>query len=185
MKKLLMTTALITGFGSLAPVAFANSNAASTLWIASTVADGPIPLAQNTDLDLAGYEALEWTQVSSVGSHGETGNNQNILTYDTWDTVVIQKAKGIIDAGSPEIELAALPDDPGQIALRAAAETNQQYAFRIVKNDAPVGGTPTIVYNRGLVVGPRTPNGRNEDFDLEIFTLALNQVQIKDYAATT
>ena len=38
---------------------------------------------------------------------------------------------------------------------------------------------PTIRYNRGLIVGPREPNGRNEDFELEIFTAGLVQKQIK------
>jgi len=67
--------------------------------------------------------------------------------------------------------------------LRVAAKTNGNFAFKIVRNDAPSGGTPTIIYNRGLVTGPRRPMGRNEDFDLEIFTLALQQEEIIDDAA--
>ena len=183
MKRILLTTTALAGLFS-APVAFANSNAASTLWIAVATADGnATPLAQDSDLDQAGYEGLFWTQVKSVGSHGEVGSSTNILTYDTWDTSVIQKAKGMTDAGSPEIELARLVSDNGQIALRTAAKSNSNFAFKIVRNDAPSGGTPTIIYNRGLVTGPRRPMGRNEDFDLEIFTLALQQEEIIDDAA--
>ena len=183
MKRILLTTT--TGAENIpAPVAFANSNAASTLWIAVETADGgTTPAAQDSDLTQTQYEGLFWTQVKSVGSHGEVGSSTNILTYDTWDTDVIQKAKGMTDAGSPEIELARLVSDAGQVALRAAAATNNNYAFKIVRNDAPSGGTPTIIYNRGLVSGPRRPMGRNEDFDLEIFTLALQQKEIIDDAA--
>lgn len=153
------------------PAAFANTNAGGTLWICAT--------PQPNDLTLGQFQALTWVQVKGVGSHGETGSNTNILSYDTWDTDVIQKGKGMTNAGDPEIELARNPNDPGQIILNAAAATNYNYAFKIIRNDAVInGGVPTVRYNRGLVTGPRQPNGRNEDFDLEIFALALQQRQL-------
>lgn len=151
--------------------AFANTNSQSKLYICST--------PQPTDLDATGFAALTWVEIKGVGEVGETGADTNILTYDTWDTKVAQKAKGITDAGSPEIELARNSADAGQDAIRAAALTNLNYAFKIEKNDKlTVGGTNTIVYNRGLVTGPKRPNGRNEDFDLEVFTLGLQQLEV-------
>lgn len=158
--------------GMTALSGFANSNAGSKLYVCTT--------PQPDDIDQTAFEALTWVQVKGVGSVGETGNTTNILTYDTWDTDVIQKAKGQTDAGSPEIEITPLIGDAGQAALRAAAATNYNYAFKVTTNDAPeVGGTGTIRYNRGLVSGPREPNGRNEDFVLEVYTLGLQQKQIK------
>lgn len=169
---MLASTALVTA--SLAALsrasAFANANAGSKLYICAT--------PQETDLSPVQFAALAWIEIKAVGSHGEAGSSTNILTYDTWDTAVIQKAKGMTDAGSPEIEVARIPDDPGQMAMRAAALDNKNYAFRMMRNDQAVaGGTPTIIYNRGLVTGPKRPFGRNEDFDLEVFTLGLNQVE--------
>lgn len=153
------------------PVAFVNANAGSKVYICAT--------AQQFDLDQPGYEALTWVEIKAIGNHGEAGSITNILNYDTWDTTVIQKAKGMTDGGSPEIEVARIPTDPGQMLLRIAADTNLNYAFKMVRNDpAFAGGTGTVLYNRGLVTGPRRPFGRNEDFDLEIFTLALNQKEI-------
>ena len=136
------------------------------------------PMAQPANVTEDGFEV---TDVTGVGSVGETGSNTNILTYETWDDEVVQKGKGLTDAGSPDIEVARDPDDAGQIILRAAAETNFSYALKIEGNDAPPGAnsTPTIRYNRGLVTGPREPNCRNEDFDLEIFGTGLQQKQIK------
>ena len=164
-KKLLLTTALVMA------ATFANSNAGSTVWICAT--------PQNYDLDVGDYEMLSWVQIKGVGNHGEGGSTTNILNYDTWDTKVMQKAKGITNAGDPEIEVARLPFDAGQLILRAAAETNFNYAFKMIRNDPETpGGDPTILYNRGLVTGPRRPFGRNEDFDLEVFTAALNQKEI-------
>lgn len=165
------TLVLLAASMLAAPLAFANTNSKGKLYICTT--------PQPTDLDVDAFDLLTWVQIGSVGSVGETGQNTNILTYDTWDTEVIQKGKGITDAGSPEIELARVPADPGQIALRAAAATNQNYAFKIVKNDpATLVGDGTTMYNRGIVTGPRRPNGRNEDFDLEVYMLGLNQLEI-------
>jgi hypothetical protein len=169
MRKLNLLAALAPALAA----GFFNTNAGKKLYICTT--------PQPDDLDQSDYEALTWVQINGVGSHGEVGTSTNILTYDTWDTDVAQKAKGISNAGDPTIELARDPDDAGQIALRAAALTNFNYAFKIEGNDAPtseVGATPTIIYNRGLVTGPRRPMGRNEDFDLEVFTLGLNQREI-------
>lgn len=131
--------------------------------------------AENSDLTQVAYEALTWLEVKSVGSVGETGSNTNILSYDTWDTTVTQKAAGITNAGDPEIEVARIATDAGQIEVRRAALAANRvnnYAFKVLHLDG------TVKYNRGLVLGPRHPNGRNEDFILEIFTLALNQEQI-------
>lgn len=154
------------------PVVYANANAGSKLFIS--------PVAVTVPRTQVQLEAIaDWVEIKGVGSHGEAGTSTNILTYDTWDTDVAQKAKGISDAGSPEIELARMPSDPGQDALRTAAKTNLNYAFKMERNDkVTVGGDPTVIYNVGIVTGPKRPFGRNEDFDLEVFTLGLNQLEI-------
>lgn len=150
----------------------ANTNAFSKWYVCET--------PQNNNLSLADYAGLTWTLISNVGNVGETGKSTNVLTYNTWDTEVADKAKGITDAGSPTIEVARIPDDAGQNILRAAAAVgnNNKYAFREVRADGPIGGTGTIFYNRGIVAGPTRPNGQNEDFDVEVFTLGLVQEEI-------
>ena len=149
----------------------ANTNSGSKLYVCAT--------NQETDLNRAGFEALTWVEVASVGSVGEMGASTNLVNYDTWGTLVTQKAKGVTDAGSPEIEVARIPLDAGQIILRNAARTNFNYAIKVTRND-PTNptGTPTVLYNRGLVTGPKRPMGKNEDFDLEVFTIALQQLEV-------
>lgn len=153
--------------------AFANANAASKLYV-STEAVG------TDNLDQADYEALTYVEIKSIGSLGEKGKVTNVLTYDTWNDSVTQKAKGMTDAGSPELEVARLPNDPGQQILRAAAAVgnSDNYAFKEVRADGSGGNTGTVIYNRGMVMGPKRPGGRNEDFDLEVFTLAFQQEEI-------
>lgn len=157
----------------------ANTNAGRKFYIACTVLGGPIPLAQPTDLTKTQYEALLWTEVSNVGSVGQTGTKTNITSYDELGTAVTQKNKGVSNAGDPPVEVARNPTDPGQKALRAAGATKYNYAFKTEGSDAPDATmTNTIFYNRGVVTGPERPNGRVEDYDLEIFTLGLNQLEI-------
>lgn len=169
MRANLLTSTAIAAF--IAPVAFLNSNAGSKVSISTTNVE--------EDVDATAAAALTFTPIKGVGDHGEAGTSTNILSYDTWDTKVTQKGKGISDAGSPTLEVARIPTDPGQVALRAAAKTNLNYVFKIERNDKPdLTGTPTIIYNRGIVTGPTRPLGRNEDFDLEVFTLGFNQIEI-------
>lgn len=132
--------------------------------------------AQNADLtDHAGngFPSLTYTEIKGVGSLGETGENTNIVNYDTWGSDVISKGKGMTNAGDPDLEMLRIQNDPGQIALIAAAGTKDNYALKQELQDG------TVRYFRGLVTGPRNPGGRNEDFDLRVFTLALNQAPVE------
>lgn len=148
------------------------TNAASKVYICAT--------AQPLNLDQSGYEALTWVEIGGVGNLGETGKTTNMVSYPTWGDSVVQKAKGLTNAGDPSLEVARIPTDAGQVILRAAAAVgnNNTYAFKIVKADGAVGATGTTIYNRGIVGGPTRPNGANEDFDLEVFMIALIQEEI-------
>ena len=135
--------------------------------------------AKATDLSQVQYEALTWVEVLNVGSIGPSGTDTNVLSYDELGTTVTQKQKGISNAGDPEIEVARNPTDTGQIALRTAAATNYAYAFKVEDNDAPTSDyTNSIYYLRGIITRPMRPNGRNEDFVLEVFKLGLVQLEI-------
>lgn len=152
--------------------AYANTNAASKVFIS--------PVPQNANLSVADYNLLTWVEIKGIGNLGETGKTTNIVNFPTWGDNVIQKAKGLTDAGSPTLEVARDPIDAGQTVLRnaAAVGNNNNYAFKIQRADGLLGGTGTIQYNRGLVGGPTRPNGTNEDFDLEVFTLAFQQEEV-------
>lgn len=128
-----------------------------------------------TDHATVGFPGLTYTQVKLVGSIDERGVSTNIVSYDVYDRDVVLKAKGLTDGGSPTVELARLDTDPGQIALRAAgASANKNnYAFKLERQDG------SVEYWRGLCAGPVLPGGRNEDFDLHVFTIGLQQAPLE------
>lgn len=141
------------------------------VYIAAATAN---PTESNTDLDLAGFEALTWVEVSNVGALGESGASTNLPTYDELGTEVIQKGKGITDAGSTTLEVSLNLTDNGQNAVRTAALSSDNYAFKWLDDDG------VIHYQRGLVTGPTAPNGRNEDFRRQVFTMGWNQREVID-----
>lgn len=124
-------------------------------------------------LNAAAFAALTFTPIGSVGNLGDYGSAPNIVSYNTLDTEVTSKAKGVEDAGELSIEVARIFDDPGQIAIRAAAATKFYYAVKIEYADAPTEDwSNTIMYAAGPVTGPQLLGGSTDDFIRESYTVA-------------
>ena len=145
------------------------SQSGKTIAISTTVQNADL-----TDHATLGFPGLTYTLITGVGSIGEMGTATNVISYDTLDEDVTQKAKGISNAGDPDIECKRIAADAGQVALRAAGAiaVKDNYAFKVTDQDG------TVHYTRAVVTGPRRPNGRNEDFELEVFNLGCNQVEV-------
>jgi hypothetical protein len=131
--------------------------------------------AENSDLDLAGFQGLIYTPIGSIGSVGEWRTTDNIINYETVTDDVAQKQKGIANAGDPEVECTWDASDAGQLAMVAARGTSDAYAFRLTLSDG------SDIYSRGLVAGTGVAGGgRREDFVLRRFTLGLVQTPVED-----
>jgi hypothetical protein len=133
-------------------------------------------------LDAAAFAALTYVEVKKVGKVGGVSTTTTVVSYNTLADAVNQKGKGAANGGDWSVELARLFDDPGQIALRAAAvpSNDQEYAFKLEYEDAPAAGySNTIVYNKGIVTGPERPGSGRDDFILEVFTLGMNQLNVE------
>ena len=134
---------------------------------------------QNADLDLAAFKAIpdsDWTPVAKVGSIPERGINTNLLSYDTVNTLVSKKAKGITDAGDGTLEVARTKSDLGQQKLNAAGKPDNfnSYPIKYIKQDG------VVEYGRCVIAGPNYPGGRNEDFDLANYALGFQQTAVED-----
>lgn len=140
----------------------------------------------DSDLNQAAFEALTYVEIGDAGMIGDIGSTSNIINYDTLNTDVSQKNKGVTNAGDPQVEVARDYNDPGQVLMRAYADTKFNYAFKVINDDAPsVSFNGSITYLRGMVASATEVGGRVDDFDLETYNLALNQRPLRvDPAAT-
>lgn len=137
-------------------------------------------------LNQAAFAGLTYVPIKNMGNRGDFGADTNIVSYDTMDTEVTQKAKGITDAGDFEIEVARIFDDPGQMAMRAAGLTKFNYAVKIEFADAPSPAySNTVVYCAGIVTGPVLNGGGPEDFVTETYTVGFNQLPVTVEATAT
>ncbi len=131
-------------------------------------------IAANVDVaNLAAYQALVYTVVPNVGSFGDTGVSQNVVSYSTWDRNVAAKGKGEADAGSPVVEFLDV-SSAGMTIMETNGDVNNSdsFAFRILWPDG------TEEFNRGIVTGPVRLKGGNEDFKRVSYTLGFSQVPI-------
>lgn len=100
------------------------------------------------DLTAADFAGQVWTEVDGWSTMGEFGDTAALISTDLINRNRTTKQKGTSNAGSMQNVFAVLQDDPGQLALRAAAAgaNKQNYAFRIRFNDAvePVSSVVTI-----------------------------------------
>lgn len=98
------------------------------------------------------FNAVSWTKIGGTTNLGSSGDTSELVTSNQIDRDRTRKAKGVRNAGSMPLICDLDYADPGQIALIAAEKTRHTYAFKLVFNDAPVGGTPSERYFVALVM---------------------------------
>ena len=129
------------------------------------------PTALNTDQNKADFDGLTgWIEIPNVGNIGDTGVDQNMVSYPTWGETLTRQLKGSATGAQAEIRVLDVASN-GMTALKAAAAVTNlnNYAFKILWPD------DSIEFNRGVVGAPNYSKGSNEDFAEAIFMVALNQ----------
>lgn len=79
----------------------------------------------------AGYAALTYSTVGEVVDLGEFGRSYNLVTHNPIDTRGTVKKKGSFNEGQLALQLGLDTDDAGQIILKAASLSDNDYAFKI------------------------------------------------------
>lgn len=87
------------------------------------------------------FTGIVWVEVRRLENLGSFGDTSEEITFDDIGEARRIKLKGPRDAGMMEVVAAIDSGDAGQTAVRAAEATPNDYAFRVVFNDAPVGGS--------------------------------------------
>lgn len=108
---------------------------------------GPLA-AKSTDFiftDFSAQTAL-WKEIGETEGLGSVGDASAEITFDAIASQRTRRLKGTRNAGSMDVVCGIDYEDEGQIALLAAERTPNDYAFKLVLNDAPAGGTPSERY---------------------------------------
>lgn len=103
---------------------------------------GVLP-AKLTPFVEADFNTQSWVEIGWWENAGAFGDAASEITFDAIAQERTFKLKGNRNAGNQELMFAIDPADAGQIAVRAAEQTEHDYAFRVLFNDAPVGGDPS------------------------------------------
>jgi hypothetical protein len=141
--------------------------------------------AASTVDDVAGYEALSWTEIMEVEDLGNIGDVSSEVTGAAIGDSRVRKAKGARNAGTMNVVcFDTVPLDAGQTAVITAEESNDNYAFKIELPDAApaVGSTPTIQYFRGLVMSNELRLGTNDNIRRRSFNIGVNSAVTIDPA---
>jgi hypothetical protein len=94
---------------------------------------------KKTDFVATDFDGQTWIEVDGWSQSGPVGDGAQEIATD-----LINRGRTIVQKGtrrSPAMEnmFAIVPGDPGQAALIAAERTKFNYAFRIVRDDPPLG----------------------------------------------
>jgi hypothetical protein len=123
--------------------------------------------------NLTQFEADTWTEIKQVEDLGEFGDAAEEITFTTLEDARVRKLKGARDAGVIELVVARDAADAGQGKLRDAVNDDHAVNVKVVMNDAPVDGTPTEFFFRGLVMGMRTNFGSAKDVVKTSFNISI------------
>lgn len=120
---------------------------------------GPAMTVPTSDVTSSTFTSVTWTEIDGWSTMGTIGDKAAMITTSLINRNRDVSQKGTRQAPSMANKFAVNTTDPGQLALIAGEASNLNYPFKIVFNDAPAGGTPTIKYFIGLVTDASEDGG--------------------------
>lgn len=90
--------------------------------------------------DQAGYESTDvpWTVVGEITDLGEFGREYVLVTHNPVASRGTVKKKGSFNEGAMEMQLGLDTDDAGQIILKAASVSDNDYSFRVTTQNGDI-----------------------------------------------
>ena len=93
--------------------------------------------APSGDLDEDDFDSVTWVEVDGWETAGAYGDTAALITTQIINRGRDVKQKGTFNAGQMQNNFAVLPLDAGQIALKAAARSQNNYPIKVEWDDAP------------------------------------------------
>ncbi len=105
-------------------------------------------MANDGHVEEAAFVGKTWVECKCLENLGTLGDTASELNFESINcdngNGRMYRAKGVRNAGTMELIFALDLANAGQAALMAAEANDQDdYAFRVVLNDAPQGGSPS------------------------------------------
>lgn len=126
------------------------ATAGSKLYIGGSLA------AKTTNFVVGDFAGQSWVLIGWMENIGSFGDESTPVNFDAVEQQRTQKLKGTRNAGDMTVVCGIDYEDAGQIALYAAEETSNNYAFKVEFNDMPAGGaSPSERYFIALVMSAR------------------------------
>jgi hypothetical protein len=104
---------------------------------------GAAMAAPSADLALTDYSAVTWTEIKKWMQCGSFGDTAALITSQIISESRDVKQKGTKNAGAMQNNFGINTADAGQIALIAAAQSDNNYPFKVLWDDAPIVRTST------------------------------------------
>jgi len=137
--------------------------------VGAKISIGP---ANSVAANASAFAALSYTQIKGVDQIPAIGPSANVVKFTPLETGVVEKRKGSVDNGDPEVVLFLNNKDAGQLALVAAQATKNSYAFKVVLNDAAsASATNTTFYFLAVVSSTNIEKGAADNITRRHATL--------------
>ena len=128
--------------------------AGATFFIGSAAMTVP-----NDDVDEADFAGVTWIEVDGWQTMGAIGDASAEIATDIINRGRTVVQKGTKRAPASQNNFAVNTADPGQIAMKAAANSKSNYPMRVLYDDAPPAGTASEQMWIGLVMSAQEAGG--------------------------
>ncbi|WP_448043813.1 hypothetical protein [Bradyrhizobium liaoningense] len=139
---------------------------------------------QAADFTASDFSGETWVEIDGWTQCGAAGDTAQLITSSLINRGRDVKKKGTKNAGSMQNVFAIVPGNAGQTALIAAANTSNNYAFKIENNDAATSPAspvpqPSKRYFVGLVMTAEEAGGSANTIQNLNATIEINSNIVK------
>lgn len=129
---------------------------------------GGVLSTKSTNFVAGDFASQSWVEIDGWETAGAIGDTAETISTALINRGRVIKQKGTRDAGSMECNFASIAANAGQLALRAAVDASDNYAFRIVWS------TGEVNYFIGLPMSKSRPGGGANDVMMLSATIEIN-----------